>query len=64
MDGGVGMGGVRLWGRENPNTRSQWVIYSPLLPLPPAPLSSSFCPNNTGQCMDGVSKVSAVASGP
>lgn len=36
----------------------------PLLPLPPAPLSSSFSPNNEGRCLDRVSKVSAVTSGP
>lgn len=55
MDGGEGMGGVRLWGRENPNTRKLRVI---------SPPSSSFSPNNEGWCMDRVSKVSAVASGP
>lgn len=31
---------------------------------PPSTPSSSFSPNNEGWCMDRVSKVSAVASGP
>lgn len=54
---------MRLWGKENP-TGAQGSSKSLLLPLPPGPLSSSSSPNNEGLCMDEVSKVIAVASGP
>lgn len=56
---GWGYGGGRI------QTHEDWgSSISPLPLLPHAPLSSSFCLNNEGWCIDGESKVSAVANGP
>lgn len=54
--GGDGRGEA-VWGRENPNMRKLRVNTPPLTHTSPSP-------NNEGWCMDKVSKVSAVASGP